>query len=227
MSTQQDIENRQTEHKIADHVVDRRLESTRRRTAAEVDEILDAARLVLARSGWSNLKVSSVLREARLPTRAFYRDFRGKSELLLALLEQDIETFSGQIYDAMQGHSHPVDKLSCWIERNIAVAYDERTHGRARFFAYVAESLAEEFPFEVSRIRKLLIDPLQEVIAEGKEAGVFPSARPDPDAIDIWLMTSTLMRDPMAGGLGEAYMSTLEDRIQLVLDFALRALRAR
>ena len=31
-------------------------------------------------------------------------------------------------------------------------------------------------------------------------------------------------RDPMAGGLGEAYTSTLEDRIQLVLDFALRAL---
>jgi AcrR family transcriptional regulator len=215
---------KQTEHTIADRAVDRRLESSRRRTAAEVDEILDAARAVLARSDWSNLKVSAVLHEARLPTRAFYRDFRGKSELLLALLEQEIATFAGQIRQALAGCDTPTEQLSCWIERNIAVGYDDRTRGRARFFAYVAESLAEEFPFEVSRIRKLLIDPLHEVIATGKETGVFPAARPDPDAIDIWLMTSTLMRDPMAGGLGEAYTSTLEDRIQLVLDFALRAL---
>jgi AcrR family transcriptional regulator len=222
----QSQKSERTDHRITDRAVDRRLESSRRRTAAEIDEILEAARVVLARGGWSNLKVSEVLSEARLPTRAFYRDFRGKSELLLALLEQEIENFAAQIQGALARCDTTTDQLSCWIESNIAVGYDDRTRDRARFFAYAAESLAEEFPFEISRIRGLLIDPLRAVIAAGKEDGIFLAARPDPDAIDIWLMTSTLMRDPMAGGLGEAYTSTLEDRIQLVLDFALRALHA-
>jgi AcrR family transcriptional regulator len=212
---------------ITDNVVDRRLESSRRRTAAEVDEILAAARVVLVRTDWSNLKISAVLREARLPTRAFYRDFRGKSELLLALLEQEIENFSRRIRQALAQCSTPTQQLSCWIESNIAAGYDARTRDRAKFFAYVAESLAEEFPDEVSRIRRLLLEPLRELIANGKVIGAFPAARPGPDAFDIWLMTSTLLRDPMAGDLSEAATSTLEDRIKLVLDFALRALSAR
>src|SRR5690606_7633412 len=52
--------------------------------------LLDAAMRVLERTGWWGFKVDSVLRQARLSTRSFYRHFEKKNDLLLALLEHEI-----------------------------------------------------------------------------------------------------------------------------------------
>jgi len=55
----------------------------------EVEQLLTAAEAVLARGGYAGLRVDDVLDEARLSTRAFYRHFRGKSELFLALFDRE------------------------------------------------------------------------------------------------------------------------------------------
>jgi AcrR family transcriptional regulator len=161
--------------------------------------VLSAALAVLARSSWRDFKVHTVLREARVPLRTFYRDFAGKSELLMALLEHDIEVFSARLATEMGTQKSAADRLLVWIRRNVEVGFSPATGGRARMFARTAEALREDFPLEVTRTRRLIIDPLRDAIAEGAAAGIFPGARPEEDATAIWLMTSSLLRDPSAG----------------------------
>ena len=60
------------------------------RADAERNKLLTAAMEVLKRSGWWGFKVESVLRQAGLSTRSFYRHFEKKSDLLLALLEFEL-----------------------------------------------------------------------------------------------------------------------------------------
>jgi AcrR family transcriptional regulator len=53
-------------------------------------KLWDAAKQVLERSGWWGFKVESVLRQAHLSTRSFYRHFDKKTDLLAALMEMEL-----------------------------------------------------------------------------------------------------------------------------------------
>ena len=61
----------------------------------ERERLLRSAKQVLERSGWWGFKVESVLRQAGLSTRSFYRHFEKKSDLLVALLEMEFEQRRG------------------------------------------------------------------------------------------------------------------------------------
>jgi AcrR family transcriptional regulator len=183
-----------------DRAVERAVLSARQRAEAEIGSILDAAWSVLARTGWEDLKIGMVLEQAQVSTRNFYRNFSGKSALLIALFEEEISRFADQITTALDSDYDPIEQVSAWIELNVRRAYSPRSHARARLFAAEGPALALEFPDDVQRIRRLLLDPLVAAIEAGVRSGDFDTPSPEESAIVIWLLTSSLMRDPLAGG---------------------------
>ena len=74
---------------LSSHAVDRPLERRRARYEREVDALIGGALRVLRRKGCAAATVTDVLSEAELSTRAFYRHFRCKEELFLAVFERD------------------------------------------------------------------------------------------------------------------------------------------
>jgi AcrR family transcriptional regulator len=207
---------------LKDEAVERQLDQARNRAGDEITRILQAARTELARNGWHDFKVNNVLHEAGLSTRAFYRDFSGKSSLLLMLFEEDVSKFARHLVRSIGEAVDPLEQLMIWITLNINVGYDERTMHRARLFAHAGETLMADFPAEVTRIRRLIIDPLEEIIIEGRRRGIFPHGRSE-DAVAIWLMTSSLTRGTFEGDLNDAYRDKL---IDLVQDFSQRAIQS-
>jgi hypothetical protein len=121
----------------------------------------------------------------------------------------------------MRAQPTAVDRLMVWIQRNVEVGFSPATGGRARMFARTAEALRDDFPLEVTRTRRLIIDPLRDAIAEGATDGIFPGACPEEDAVAIWLMTSSLLRDPSAGS---PYPLIEADATKFVIQFSRRAL---
>jgi AcrR family transcriptional regulator len=206
---------------LKDALVEHSLESARARVQEEVDQLLHAARSILARNGWQDFKMNSVLREANVSTRSFYRDFNGKAGLLLLLFEEDVSQFAKRLTKALEPAQTAPARLKVWITLNVEVGYTERTAGRARMFARAGEALVGIYPEEVWRIRRLIIDPLEQILADGKQTNEFPYARPADDAITIWLLTSALIRSPLGT---ERDPAELDRAIQLVLDFSERAL---
>jgi AcrR family transcriptional regulator len=206
---------------VADAALRRRLNKTVERASGDLRTILDSTLRVLARSGWDDFKVATVLREAGLSTRAMYQVFSGKSELVLALYEREIQSFARRLNDELRSADTLVERIVIWITLYTGMGYDHRIAPRARYFARAGEFLVRDFPTTVSSIRGLVVEPLRAVIEEGVGTGQFSDARPNEDATAIWLMTSSLIRDPLSGG---SLTSERERAIELTLDFALRAL---
>ena len=72
---------------VATELAERALRDRAAAYEEEVRRLLDAAYAVLRRTGELEPRVSDVVREAGLSNQAFYRHFRSKDELLLAVLD--------------------------------------------------------------------------------------------------------------------------------------------
>ena len=184
---------------IEERAIERALLPARRRAQAEIRGIIEAAWQVLEATGWADLKIGMVLEEAHVSTRCFYRNFSGKPELLVALFDEEIAKFSAWTTEQMGGGDTPIERTLLWIACNLRPTYGANRRARAQLFAHEGPALAADFPRDVRRIRQLLLDPLVNAIEDGMRQGVFDVNDPAEAATVIWLITSSLNRDPEAG----------------------------
>jgi len=211
------------ESTVAQTLVERATGRARAKSADEVERLLAAAETVLGRAGYAGLRVDAVLTEAGLSTRAFYRHFRGKSELFLALFDREIGRADERLRGKVAAAGTPERKVRAWIEANVALAFDPRLAGRTRLFLVERQVVATEFPAEVERCVRLLLAPLGEAIAAGRDAGVFTTTNPASDALAIHHLCSGLTTDRL---LGVGTISRA-DAVALVERFALTTLKGR
>lgn len=147
--------------------------------------LLDAAVVVLERSGWEGLKVDRVLCEAGLSTRSFYRHFSGKNELLAVLLAEEVtDVVAGAEWWAAL-ESEPRRRVEAWVEVIVALSRHPKTAARALFFVSMGGVLERDLPGEVAQVRMIMVASLAELIAEGADAGCFTSTDPVRDASAI------------------------------------------
>jgi AcrR family transcriptional regulator len=122
------------EPRAADCFAERSIARARARSHAEVAGLLEAAWRVLERGGWWGLKVDSVLREAQLSTRCFYRHFSSKNELLLALMEDEVRRAMERMERTIARQEDPASQVQAWVEAVIGFAHSDRTAPRTRMF---------------------------------------------------------------------------------------------
>jgi AcrR family transcriptional regulator len=204
-------------------LVDRRVDPAQQRSDEEVERLLDAAEVALAGQGYDGLRVDDVLDAAGLSTRAFYRHFRGKSELFLAMFDREMTRAQQRLGAKLARASTPTAKVEAWAAAMLALAYDGRLSRRTRLFLVERQVIAREFPDEIARCIHLMLEPLEAAIAEGHDAGVFPGAHPQHDALAIHHLCTGLMTDRLLGIGGGL---TRDDAVALATRFALTTLRS-
>jgi AcrR family transcriptional regulator len=209
------------ETSVAEQVVERATGRARAKSADEVERLLAAAETVLARAGYDGLRVDDVLAEAGLSTRAFYRHFRGKSELFLAVFDREMVRADERLRAKVGAARRPEQRVRAWIEANLALAFDPRLARRTSLFLIERPVVATEFPAQVERCVRLLLAPLEEAIADGRDAGTFPEADPAGDALAIHHLCAGLTTDRLLG-VGAV---TRAEAVALVERFALTTLR--
>ncbi|MBM3674314.1 MAG: helix-turn-helix transcriptional regulator [Actinobacteria bacterium] len=170
---------------VADRVVERSVRGVRSRAEQEVHVLLEAAFSVLHHGGINGLTVAEVLAEAGLSTRAFYRHFAGKDELVLALFARESERATAKRRAAIAGAGSPRAALDAWVDDVLALGYEPRRAARTRVLQSEGTRLAREFPKDFARIRGDELSPLVEILERGCEDGTFPDARPQLDARTI------------------------------------------
>lgn len=191
-------------------------------TLSEADEILAAAREVLAERGYEGLRVEDVLREAGLSTRAFYRHFSGKAALFLVLFEQESKRADERLKARMDQASGPVEAVREWVAAVLGVVYEPRLAKRARLFAGEQGSLARRFPTEIDELNRRQLEPLERAIAAGHAEGMFPAADPATDARAIHHLCAGLINDRLYGPIS----LSRDQAVALATRFALSALQA-
>jgi AcrR family transcriptional regulator len=189
---------------------------------SERARLLNAARAVLERSGWWGFKVESVLREARLSTRSFYRHFDSKTELLLSLLETEMGRLSVHLGElvATIDDNDPDAQLTMWIETTLGLAYNVDLAGPATMYAEHWRELLSKYPARIVGLIDSQVATLTPIIERGKSSGLWPNAAPYEDGLCLFYLVSGLSAD-VASARAERPRETT---VALLTTFARRAL---
>jgi AcrR family transcriptional regulator len=178
---------------VSARLATRSVEARRRRAEGEVQVLVAAALSVLRRRGAAGLTVADVLAEAGLSTRAFYRHFQSKDELVLAVYEHEAARRNAAIEARIAAAGHPRVALETWIDEMLALGFDARRARRTRVLAAEGARLQGDFPEEFAAIVAGAVEPLARVLR------AFPGADAGLDARSIYALTWELVQAKLAG----------------------------
>jgi AcrR family transcriptional regulator len=208
---------------IAERAAERSVRDARARAEAEVRAFIEAGLDVLRERGAAGLTVAEVLARAGRSTRAFYRHFESKDELLLAIYEHDAQASVTGLRDHIESAGAPRAALDAWIEATLRLAYEEPRARRTRVLASEGKRLQAEHPSEFGAILDAQLEPLVETLERGRADGTFPHADPRPDAATVHAIVWALVEDELRG---HATMTAAEAKAH-ALRYCLPALGAR
>ena len=185
-----------------DAAVERALEAQRAAYAAEAERLVRAALALIRERGDLEPPVAAIVKRARLSNHAFYRHFRSKHELLVAVLDHGIALLEDSLRARMAAAPTPTERVRTWLRGMLAQALDARGAAATRPFALARSQLARHYPDEVAASERRLTALVRGAIAEAKRTGELPAADPDADAEALyhlamgWLETRLLEADP-------------------------------
>ena len=127
-------------------------------------------------------RVADVVRRAQLSNKAFYRHFKSKEELLLAVLEEGMQQRVAEFEKRMAAASTARGRVEAWIEGVLVHATDPEEARAARPMYVYQARLADNLGDQLWETRERLFRPLVEALRAGFESGELPDIDPERDA---------------------------------------------
>lgn len=203
------------ENEVLDRVVERSVSRRRATSEDEVRRLVDAGIAVMRDRTSIDPRVTDIVRAAGLSNQAFYRHFRSKDELLLAVLAEGRRQLLDFLVRTMGGEATPEGKVRRWVEGVMAQALNPEAAAATRPFAVNANRLAHEFPEETARSADALKAPLLEPLA------ALGSADAERDADAVYHLVMGRMERHLTAGTAPRPAD-----VEHLVAFVLRALRA-
>ena len=190
---------------------------------AEEEQLIAATWTVAARIGSFEPSVRDILQEAGISTKAFYRHFRSKDELLLVALEAGSVRLAEYIEGQMASAGDPLQRIATWIEsfvRHSSSSAARRTLPLTLGVLGVGR-LANVYPDHFDRSKAFIMASLQEAITDAVADGTAHS--PDP-AKDAWIIFGYTMDAIRQHRVHQTELSA--DNLHQLVAFTYRALGA-
>ncbi|ORV92293.1 TetR family transcriptional regulator [Mycobacterium interjectum] len=147
--------------------------------------IVDAASKSVREQGVRGLSVATVLERARLSTRAFYRHFDSKDQLVAAVFLEMTRSEVSRLKTRMSEATDPVEAVAAWIDGRLDLAFDEEIKAELRQVSLEAQSKSFSVPDMVAPAYGAILEPLIEQLQRGLELGVFKDIIPATAAKSI------------------------------------------
>jgi AcrR family transcriptional regulator len=162
--------------------LDRALARQRAAYAAEAEKLVQAALALIRERGELEPPVAAIVRRARLSNQAFYRHFRSKHELLVAVLDHGIALLADYLAARMAKAATPREQVCAWLRGMLEQALNARGAGATRPFVLARSQLARHYPEEVAHSEQRLTALVREALAAARDAGELPHVDPASDA---------------------------------------------
>ncbi|MGZ4583927.1 MAG: TetR/AcrR family transcriptional regulator, partial [Mycobacterium sp.] len=88
-------------------------------------EILAAASTILRENGVRGFSIAAVLECAKLSTRAFYRHFGSKDELVAAVFLETARAEKRRLQRRMATAATEIEAVAAWIDGRLDLAFDD------------------------------------------------------------------------------------------------------
>ncbi len=179
-------------------------------------EILAAASTALREQGVRGLSIAAVLERAALSTRAFYRHFGSKDELVAAVFLENARVEQRRLRRRMAGATTEIAAVAAWIDGRLDLAFDNSVGADLRRLSLEAQS---QSPGLVQPAYAEMLKPLSDALQRGLRGGVFHHTDPVTDAQFIHGVVWAGINQQWATGDCDR-----DDLRQRILRFCLRAL---
>ena len=162
--------------------------------------ILRAAYGLIGRSPESTVSVHEILESAGLSTRAFYRHFRSKDELILTMYRTAADRVAAELSEVIAEAGSAPDALEAWIRHQLSVVYDARRARQTMVLTSAEARSAVGFDQENQASDSVRRTLLAEVIRRGRRDGSLPGAQdPDEDARAVVNVVGGIVMARLAG----------------------------
>src|ERR1019366_5412530 len=112
----------------------------------ESEVLIKAALHILRVKGDTGFTVNDVLGEAGLRTRAFYRHFASKDDLVIAAFAEGAKAEAIRLRKRMAHASGPLEGVVAWIDARLELGFDQRVAANLRPLSQEAERAHGRFP---------------------------------------------------------------------------------
>ena len=136
-------------------------------------EILAAASTILREQGVRGLSIAAVLERAGLSTRAFYRHFDSKDELVAAVFLETARVEKRRLRRRMASATTEIEAVAAWIDGRLDLAFDDNIRSDLRRLSLEAQSQTLASPGLVQPAYAEMLKPLSEALQRGLQRGVF------------------------------------------------------
>lgn len=181
--------------------------------------LLSAASKVVREEGVRALSIARVLSLAELGTRAFYRHFDSKDQLVSALFLEMARLEVVRLRQRMAVTSDPVGAVAAWIDGRLDLVFNEEIRSDLRQMSLEAQNQMSAAPEIVAPAYREILRPLVEELTRGRDLGLFSDIDPDSEALSIQgVVWSNVERHWATAG---ADLSEIRERVER---FCLRGL---
>ncbi|OIN81321.1 TetR/AcrR family transcriptional regulator [Mycobacterium malmoense] len=140
--------------------------------------LFSAASKIIRERGVHALTVADVLARAKLGTRAFYRHFDSKDQLVQAVFLEMARVEMRRLRRKMAAASNPVAAVAAWIDGRLDLAFDETVRSDLRVLSLEAQSQMFAAPAVVSPAYREMLTPLIDQLELGQRQGIFTKTDP-------------------------------------------------
>ncbi len=144
----------------------------------EVEQLIDATWAVAARTGSIEPSVREILHQAGLSTKAFYRHFRSKDELLLEAMDRGTRLLVEYLEHRIERQDEAASRITAWIDGFVRQAINPVAARRTLPWSLGVGRLAALFPEAFEQSQERIIAPLEREIRTAVENS--QSTSPDP-----------------------------------------------
>ena len=164
--------------------------TTRRREKLAPDPgvrraILAAATKSVREQGVRGLSVAAVLDRAQLSTRAFYRHFDSKDQLVAAVFLEMAGAEMRRLRKKMVDAADAAEAVAAWIDARLDLAFDDDIKSDLRRLSLEAQSQIFGSPGLVQPAYAAMLEPLIQALQRGLGESVFRDIDPLTDAQSI------------------------------------------
>jgi AcrR family transcriptional regulator len=177
----------------------RRPDARLQRDAEEKELLLDSARYLLHESGITGMKIRDVLAHADLGTRAFYRHFASKDDLVLTMFKTAASQEAERLRQRMAPATDPLAAVIAWIDGRLDLAFDRKVSANLHDLTTEAQLRRPESPAELQIALDLMLEPLVEQLHLGQKSGIFTNVDPNTDARFIHDITNGVVESHWSG----------------------------
>jgi AcrR family transcriptional regulator len=195
-------------------------EARRSRRGSAVDELVEATWKVAARPGNVDPSVRDILEYSGLSTKALYRNFQSKDELLILALDRCASVLVQHLEDGMAIAGDPLSKVGVWIVQYVRSQTVPLPPGaKCPPWALLSGRFAASFPEQLDRYQSRIVAPLERAIESAVADGSGWSPDPPGEARLIFGYSTRAVRTHLI----DKSIPTPES-LSLLVDFAHRAL---